>query len=303
MRDRGAGGPDSKSRAGRPAGAPRVPGARCERASREIAPHQRPRALGRDGVSPRGCCPGRRSVRVVDISWTGTPSWTLWCHLPAKHMQSGAPSMRWRGAHLERPWDQRAGGGASVRCGTVAARGARHPRRSRVAAAQPAPKAAAQIKPRASSAERRCTYNRGRVQTRLDGSLHKHSLSTLAACEGEGCLLSPSGAVQRGTHTPRAALSPITTRPAATAPRRRRHPARTATPPQHAALSRRRRPRSRRCCRRRRCRRRAAAVWPAARLLAAHRRTMAEPAPATLMPLADLRLPDDLGEKVRVAGL
>jgi hypothetical protein len=30
---------------------------------------------------------------------------------------------------------------------------------------------------------------------------------------------------------------------------------------------------------------------------------MAEPAPATLMPLADLRFPDDLGEKVRVAGL
>jgi hypothetical protein len=30
---------------------------------------------------------------------------------------------------------------------------------------------------------------------------------------------------------------------------------------------------------------------------------MAEPAPATLMPLTDLRFPDDLGEKVRVAGL
>ncbi|PWO00743.1 hypothetical protein FA09DRAFT_358107 [Tilletiopsis washingtonensis] len=29
---------------------------------------------------------------------------------------------------------------------------------------------------------------------------------------------------------------------------------------------------------------------------------MAEPAPATLMPLTDLRFPDDLGEKVRVAG-
>ena len=49
------------------------------------------------------------------------------------------------------------------------------------------------------------------------------------------------------------------------------------------------------------CRRRA--LSPHRCCLSARPRAMAEPAPATLMPLADLRFPDDLGEKVRVAGL